>query len=53
MLRVKKLFGGTLSLRDYNAQISKIYAMVKTLNKLTELSMPKIQKIMQPTITGV
>ncbi|EGU36804.1 putative transposase, partial [Vibrio scophthalmi LMG 19158] len=36
MFRVKKLLGGTLSLRNYNA-----YAMIKALNKLTGLGMPE------------
>ncbi|WP_150137071.1 hypothetical protein [Candidatus Enterovibrio altilux] len=37
MFRVKKLPVGILILRDCNAQIDKIYAMIKALNKLTEL----------------
>ncbi len=41
MFRVKKLLGGTLSLRDYNAQVGETYAMIKALNKLTGLGMPK------------
>ena len=41
MFRVKKLLGGTLSLRNYNAQVGETYAMIKALNKLTGLGMPK------------
>ncbi len=41
MFRVKKLLSGTLSLRSYNAQVGETYAMIKALNKLTELGMPK------------
>ncbi|ATF08868.1 Mobile element protein [Candidatus Enterovibrio altilux] len=37
MIRVKNLLGGTLSLRDNTTQISKIYAMIKALNKLIKL----------------
>ncbi|EOV5436654.1 IS5 family transposase [Vibrio parahaemolyticus] len=42
MYRVKQLLGGRLSLRNYNAQVSETYAMIKALNKLTELGMPKL-----------
>ncbi|EGQ7975884.1 IS5/IS1182 family transposase, partial [Vibrio parahaemolyticus] len=41
MFRVKKLLGDTLSLRNYNAQVGETYAMIKALNKLTGLGMPK------------
>ncbi|HFQ5219159.1 TPA: IS5 family transposase [Vibrio vulnificus] len=41
MFRVKKLLGGTLSLRNYNAQVGEAYAMIKALNKLTGLDMPE------------
>lgn len=34
MFRVKKLFGRTLSLRDCNALVGEIYAIIKGLNKL-------------------
>ncbi|PHX03493.1 hypothetical protein VSPL_50750 [Vibrio splendidus] len=43
MFRVKTLFGGRLSLRNYNAQVGETYAMIKALNKLTGLGMPEIQ----------
>jgi len=45
MHRVKQLLGGKLSLRNYNAQVGKIYAMIKSLNKLTGLGMPETQYI--------
>ncbi|WP_139158999.1 IS5 family transposase, partial [Vibrio sonorensis] len=41
MFRVKKRLGGTLSLRNDNAQVGETYAMIKALNKLTGLGMPK------------
>ncbi|ATF08917.1 Mobile element protein [Candidatus Enterovibrio altilux] len=37
MFRVKELLVGTLSLKNYNAQISNTYSIVKALNKLTGL----------------
>ena len=45
MYRVKKLLGGTLSLRNYNAQVGEAYVMIKALNKLTGLGMPKTYRI--------
>lgn len=45
MFRVKKLLGGTLSLRNYNAQVGETYAMIKALNKLTGLGMPETMVI--------
>lgn len=41
MFRVKKLVGGTLSLRNYNAQVGGTHAMIKALNKLTGLGIPE------------
>lgn len=41
MHRFKKLLGNSLSLRSYNAQVGEAYAMVKALNKMTELGMPE------------
>ncbi len=41
MYRVKQLFGGRLSLRNYNAQVGETYAMIKALDKLTGLGMPE------------
>ncbi|MDF4341090.1 IS5 family transposase [Vibrio parahaemolyticus] len=45
MYRVKQLLGGKLSMRDYNAQVGETYAMIKALNKLTGLGMPKTCRI--------
>ena len=45
MFRVKKLLSGTLSLRNYNAQVGETYAMIKALNKLTGLGMPETMVI--------
>ncbi|CAK2534324.1 Mobile element protein [Vibrio crassostreae] len=45
MLRVKKLLGGTPSLRNYNAQVGDTYTMIKALNKLTGLGMPETMMI--------
>ena len=45
MYRVKQLLGGKLSLRDYNAQVGEIYAMIKALNKLAGLGMPETQYV--------
>ncbi|HDL9435312.1 TPA: IS5/IS1182 family transposase, partial [Vibrio cholerae] len=41
MYRVKQLLGGRLSLRNYNAQVGETYAIIKALNKITGLGMPK------------
>lgn len=41
MFCVKKLLGGTLSLRNYNDQVRETYAMIKALNKLTGPGMPE------------
>lgn len=40
--RVKQLLGGRLSLRNYIAQVGETYALIKALNKLTRLVMPKL-----------
>lgn len=45
MYRLKQLLGGRLSLRNYNAQVGEIYTMIKALNKLTGLGMPKTCRI--------
>ncbi len=42
MYRVQQLLDGKLSLRNYNAQVGEIYAMIKALNNLTGLGMPEI-----------
>ena len=41
MYRIKQLLGGTLSMRNYNAQVGEAYAMIRALNKLTGLGMPE------------
>lgn len=38
--RVKQLFGGSLTLRDYDSQVDEALAMVRALNKITEAGMP-------------
>ncbi|GHZ44022.1 transposase [Vibrio cholerae] len=45
MYRVKQLLGGRLSLRNYNAQVGETYEMIKSLNKITGLGMPKTCRI--------
>ncbi len=35
MYRVKQLFGGHLTLRDYDAQVGEAIAMIRALNKMT------------------
>ncbi len=45
MFQVKKVLGGTLNLRDYNAQIGEAYVIIRVINKLIELGMPKIKVI--------
>ncbi|BDR13272.1 hypothetical protein VspSTUT11_12480 [Vibrio sp. STUT-A11] len=45
MYRVKQLLGGRLSLRNYNAKVGETYSMVKVLNKLTGLGMPKTCRV--------
>lgn len=37
MFRIKTLLGGHLGLRDYNAQVGKVRAIVKALNRITLL----------------
>lgn len=45
MFRLKTLLGGHLSLRDYDAQVGEAMAMVKALNRMTLLGMPKSIRI--------
>lgn len=40
MYRVKQLFGGHLSLREYDAQVAEAMAMICALNKMTLAGMP-------------
>ena len=41
MYRVKQLFGGSLTLRDYDSQVAEALTMVRALNKMTKASMPE------------
>ncbi len=45
MYRVKQLFGGSLTLRDYDAQVAEALAMVHALNKMTKAGMPESVRI--------
>jgi len=45
MYRVKQLFGGHLTLRDYDAQVGEAMAMIRALNKMTRAGMPKSVRI--------
>lgn len=39
MYRIKQQYGGSLTLRDYDAQVAGALAMVRTLNKMTKAGM--------------
>ncbi|EAO0636100.1 DDE transposase [Salmonella enterica] len=41
MYRVKQLFGGSLTLRDYDGQVAEAMALVRALNKMTKAGMPE------------
>lgn len=45
MYRVKQLFGGSLTLRDYDALVAEALAMVRALNKMTKTGMPESVRI--------
>lgn len=45
MYRVRRLLGGWLSLIKYNTQVGEAYAMIKALNKLTRLGLPKTCRV--------
>ncbi|ENS3351536.1 IS5 family transposase [Salmonella enterica] len=45
MYRVKQLFGGSLTLRDYDGQVAEALAMVRALNKMTKAGMPENVRI--------
>ena len=45
MYRVKQLFGGKLTLRDYNSQVAEDLVMVRALNKMTKAGMPESVRI--------
>ncbi len=44
MYRVKQLFGGSLTLRDYDGQVGG-YGPVRALNKMTKAGMPESVRI--------
>jgi hypothetical protein len=41
LYRVKQLFGGHLTLRDYDVQVGEAMAMNHALNKITRAGMPE------------
>ncbi len=41
MYRVKQLFRGSLTPRDYDCQVAEALAMVRALNKMTKAGMPE------------
>ncbi|MEW2997119.1 IS5/IS1182 family transposase, partial [Escherichia coli] len=45
MYRVKQLFGGSLTLRDYDCQVAEAMALVRALNKMTKAGMPESVRI--------
>ncbi|ENZ7198332.1 IS5/IS1182 family transposase, partial [Klebsiella variicola] len=45
MYRVKQLFGGSLTLRDYDGQVAEALTMVRALNKMTKAGMPESVRI--------
>ncbi len=46
MYRVKQLFGGSLTLRDYDGQVAEAMApVVRALNKMTKAGMPESMRI--------
>ena len=45
MYRVKQLFGGHLTLRDYDAQVGEVMAMFRALNKMTRAACQKAYEL--------
>ncbi|WP_047060839.1 IS5 family transposase [Edwardsiella tarda] len=45
MYRIKQLFRGSLTLRDYDGQVAEAMAMVRALNKMTKAGMPESVRI--------
>ena len=45
MYRVKQLFGGSLTLRDYDGQVAEAMARGRALNKMTKAGMPESVRI--------
>ena len=47
--RLKRLFGGSLTLHYYNGQVPEAIAMVRALNKMTKAGMPESVRIARET----
>lgn len=45
MYRMKPLFGGSLTLRDYDGQVAEALAMGRVLNKMMKAGMPESVRI--------
>lgn len=45
MYRVKQLFGGSLTLPGYDAQVAEGLAMVRSRNKMTKVGIPESECI--------
>ncbi|NIG97943.1 MAG: IS5/IS1182 family transposase, partial [Serratia symbiotica] len=45
MYRVKQLFGGSLTLGDYDGYVAEAWAMVRALNKMIKAGMPESIRI--------
>ncbi len=41
----QQLFGGSLTLRDYDGQVAEAMALVRALNKMTKAGMPESVRI--------
>lgn len=44
-MQTAKLFGGSLTLRDYDGHVAEALAMVRALNKMTKAGMPESVRI--------
>ena len=44
-VQVKQLFGGSLTLCDYDGQVVEALGMVRALNKITKAGMPESVRI--------
>lgn len=45
MYRVKQLFGGSMTLRDYDGQVAEALGKVRALNKMTKAGMSESERI--------
>lgn len=45
MYRVQQVFGGSLTLHDYDGQVAEAMAMVRAFNKMTKAGMPESVRI--------